>query len=198
MPKKVVVGPGVVLEIDKDKRRVLVQSKVVLRKGPLEGLLTRKSKKEHEYILAADIDARHVHTALELAKAKAGSPAKFTPKFEPATGSKIAITLRYAKGEKTVVVPASEWIKNSKTGKSIEADWVFAGSRFGVNPEGEDKPQYYMANHGDIITVVNMELALMDIVTRSPKALNQRIYEVDTAKIPDEGTAVEVILELKK
>ena len=39
--KRVVVGPGVVLEIEGTKRRVIVEAKVVLRKGVLEGLLTR-------------------------------------------------------------------------------------------------------------------------------------------------------------
>src|SRR5438045_1213970 len=70
--KRVLVGPNVVLEIDGASRRVVVTSKVCLRKGPLEGLLTRAKKKEHEYVQAADIDARHLHTALTLAGAKAG------------------------------------------------------------------------------------------------------------------------------
>src|SRR5260370_6495125 len=72
-PKTVKVGNNVVLEIGATKR-VIVQSEVCLTKGPLEGLLTRTKKKEHEYILAADVDARHIHTALELAGAQAGSP----------------------------------------------------------------------------------------------------------------------------
>src|SRR4051812_41246822 len=95
--KKVVVGPGVVLEIEGAKRRVVVDAKVVLRKGILEGLLTRARKKEHEYILAADVDARHIHTALEAASARAGKPVVFAPVFRPPTGSRVRVTLRYDK-----------------------------------------------------------------------------------------------------
>src|SRR4051794_19165282 len=64
------VGKNVVLEIKGKERRVIVQAVVCLREGPLEGLLTRMKAKEHEYILAADCDARHVHAALLAAGGK--------------------------------------------------------------------------------------------------------------------------------
>src|SRR5262245_17858037 len=107
--KRVEVGPGVVLEIDGEARRVVVTSSVVLRNGPLEGLLTRAKKKEHEYILAADVDARHLHTALELARAKAGKPVSFSPKYLPAEGTPIRVSLRLTKRGKRVTVPAGDW-----------------------------------------------------------------------------------------
>src|SRR5262245_23770246 len=137
-PKVVAVGPNVKLEIGKT-RRVIVESVVCRRKGALEGLLTRAKNKDHEvplpvdktheYMLAADIDARHLHTALELAGAKAGSPAKFDPKFQAATGATIKVTLRYKKNGKTVTVPASDWIRHTKTKKPLAHDWVFGGSK---------------------------------------------------------------------
>src|SRR5687768_13726115 len=64
LAKKAPVGKNVYLEIEGDKRRVLVQAQVCLRQGQLEQFLTRKRTKEHEAILAADIDARDVHTGL--------------------------------------------------------------------------------------------------------------------------------------
>ena len=194
--KKVVVGPGVVLEIEGTKRRVIVDAKVVLRKGVLEGLLTRAKKKEHEFILAADVDARHIHTALEAASAKAGKPVVFAPAFQAPTGSLVRVTLRYEKGGKKVAVGPGEWIRDAKTMKGHSGDWVFVGSRFGPNPEGEDKPRYYMANHGDLICLCNIETAMLDVPIRSPKAFNQRLYEAVTDKIPEVGTAVEVVLEV--
>jgi hypothetical protein len=192
--KKIVVGPNVVLEIDGMTRRVVVASTVCLRKGPLEGLLTRAKKKEHEYVLAADIDARHLHTALTLAGAKPGSPVQFQPKYQPATGTGIRLTLRYPKGGKTVTVPAGEWIRHSKTRKAMEGDWVFAGSRFVPDPE-EATRQFYIANHGDVICVCNMESALLDLPIPSPKRFDARLYEADAERIPEIGTKVEVILE---
>ncbi len=191
-PKRVVVGPNVVLEIDGKSRRVIATSSVVLRKGPLEGLLTRAKKKEHEYILAGDFDARHIHTALELAGAKAGAPVQFNPKYKPATGSTIRVTLRYMKGGKPVTVPAGEWIKEAKTGKAFAADWVFGGSKFVDNGGVKE----YIANHGDVICVCNMDSAMIDVSAASPKAFEDRIYDANTDKIPEAGTAVEVIFEV--
>src|SRR5947209_6905928 len=56
--KTVKVGENVYLEVLPGSRRVLIDAEVCLREGPLEQLLTRKNKKEHEAVLAADIDAR--------------------------------------------------------------------------------------------------------------------------------------------
>ncbi len=195
VPKRVSVGPNVVLEIDGDKRRVIIASRVCLRMGPLEGLLTRTKKKEHEYILAADIDARHVHAALLLAKAKEGTPVVFEPKYKPATGSSIKVSLRYKKAGKTVTVPAREWIRDAKGKKDLDKDWVFAGSRFVPNPLDKNKSDY-IANHGDIICTCNMESALLDLPVPSPKRFDARIWEAHTERIPDLDTKVEVILEL--
>jgi hypothetical protein len=192
-PKRVVVGPNVVLEVDGKGRRVIVKASVVLRKGPLEGLLTRAKKKEHEYILAGDFDARHLHAALELAGAKAGAPVQFAPKYKPASGSAVRISLRYDKGGKKVTVPASEWIKEHKTGKAFTGDWVFGGSRF-VQQEGGARE--YIANHGDVVCLCNMDSAMLDIAVASPKALEDRIYDANTDKVPEVGTAVEVLFEV--
>src|SRR6266511_4016357 len=59
--KKIEVGKNVFLEIAGKKRRVLVKAAVCRRTDQLEQLLCRKLTKEHEAILAADVDARHIH-----------------------------------------------------------------------------------------------------------------------------------------
>src|SRR3954454_24216032 len=73
--KKVGIGPkkgseNIFLEINGAKRRVLVNTKVCLRQGQLEQLMTRKRTKEHEAILVADINARDLHQALLLTGAE--------------------------------------------------------------------------------------------------------------------------------
>src|SRR5262245_49267295 len=105
---------GVVLEIERKAKRVIVPAKVCMLEGPLEGLLTRTKKKEHEYILATDADARVIAVALIAAGAIQGKPAQFQPKYKAATGSSIAVKLRYTKGKKAVTVPASAWIREAK------------------------------------------------------------------------------------
>jgi hypothetical protein len=94
-----------------------------------------------------------------------------------------------------VTRPASEWIRNFKTRKALEIEWVFAGSRFVPNAEGKEKPPEYLANHGDLICVCNMESAVLDLPVRSPKKFDSRVYEVHSEHVPDSDTKVEVILE---
>jgi hypothetical protein len=194
--KRAAVGKNVFVEVQGEQRRVVVQASVCLREGQLEGLLTRKGAKEHEYILAADVDARHVHAALVACGAKPGSPVQFAPKYVPAKGSVIKIRLQYQKDGKTVTVPAQEWIQDARAKKDLAEDWVFGGSRLWRDPEDDkDKPPTYLANHGDVVCVCNMDTAMLDLPVRSPKKFDERAFAAHTERIPPAGTAVEVILE---
>jgi hypothetical protein len=194
-PKQIEVGKNVTFEVEGESRRVIVKSAVCLREGPLEGLLTRKTTKEHEYILAADCDARHIHTALILARAKPGSPVVFLPKYTAAHGTAIKVSLRYQKAGKSVTVPAREWIRESKGKKLLDQNWVFGGSRFVPNEEDKNKPPVYLANFGDLICLCNMDTAMLDLGVKSPKKFDDRLFEANTEKIPPRETPVEVILE---
>jgi hypothetical protein len=194
--KKVEIGKNVYLEVQGDKRRVLVDSYVCLRKGQLEQLLTRKQTKEHEAILAADVDARHIHAALQAARAEPGSPVKFIPKYEGARGTVIRVFLEYNDDQqKAHRVPAQEWIHNLKTNKDLSHDWVFAGSVLIPDPLDKTKPPYYAANTGDIICVSNFDTALLDLPIMSSKDNDELIFEANTDRIPILGTQVMVILE---
>jgi len=197
-PKKVVVGKNITLEVQGDRRRVLVEAVVCLREGQLEHLLTRKEKKEHEAILSADLDGRDLHKALLLAGGKEGSPVKFEPKYQPASGSRIQITLQYEEQGKVVTIPAQQWIRGVKTKKDLTHDWVFAGSRFVPNPLDATKPDYYLANDGDVICVANRASALLDVPVNSPNEVGDGDldYEAHTERIPKVETKVVVILEV--
>jgi hypothetical protein len=192
--KVVPLGPNIVLEVEGKVRRVVVKAAVCLREGPLEGLLTRAKKKEHEYILAADVDARQIHAALAGLGAKVGAPVQFAPQYKPASGSRVKLRLRYQDGGKTVVVPASAWVREAKTKKNLDRDWVFGGSKVVPHPDDPNKP-YYLANHGDLVCLCNMETAMLDLPVKSPKKFDQRIYEAHTQRIPPLETAVEVLFE---
>src|SRR5206468_12243197 len=92
--KKKELAKNIFFETQGERRRVIVNAVVCLRQGHLEGLLCRKQTKEHEYLLAADCDARLIHLALIAAKAKPGSPVQFQPKYRPASGTPIKVTLQ--------------------------------------------------------------------------------------------------------
>jgi hypothetical protein len=194
------IGKNVWLEIDGELRRVIVTGYVCLRQGNLEELLCRRYTKEHESILAADIDARELHAGLLAAGGEAGSPAQFEPKYKPASGTRIKVTLRYQKDGKTVSVPAQQWLRVIETKQPMNVDWVFAGSKLAQNILDKDKPPFYQANDGDVISVSNFESSLLDIPVRSTSEDANLTYEAFTERIPPLETPVEIILEpqLKK
>jgi hypothetical protein len=194
--KKVEVGKNVFFEIlPGDKRRVRVNAYVCLRMGQLEQLLTRRRTKEHEAILAADVDARDIHTALTLARAEAGQPVKFQPQYQPASGTPIMVFLEYTKDSKTVRVPAQHWIRNMKTQKILESDWVFAGSVLIPDPLDPKKKPFYAANDGDVICISNFDSALLDLPLNSSKGNDDLLFEAFTERIPAAETPVQVLLE---
>jgi hypothetical protein len=192
--KKVAVGRHVFVEVESKKVvRVVVEASVCLRTGILEHLLTRRHGKEHEAILAADIDARDLHTALLLAGAVPGQPVAFRPIETPPSGTAVKISLAYKTKEgKDVKVPAQQWIRHIKTKKDLEPDWVFAGSGIFVDRVDPANVQY-LANDGDVICVANFKTALLDVPILS--SANDNAYEAHTERIPPVETPVLVILE---
>lgn len=195
--KKIEIGKNVVVEVLPNKtRRVLVTAEVCLREGQLEQLMCRKQTKEHESVLTADVDARSIHAALIAAQAKPGSPVRFEPKYRPASGSTIKVSVQFQDKDKNkpVTMPAQSWLKNAKTNKLLQRDWIFAGSRLVTNPLDPDK-KIYLANDGDVICVSNFETALLDLPIKSPKENADLLFVANTERIPPLGTNVVVILE---
>ncbi len=194
--KKAAVSKNVFLEVLPDKkRRVLVSAEVCLREGPLEQLMCRKQTKEHEAILTADVDARAIHAALIAAGAKEGAPVRFAPKYQPASGTPIKVSVQYEDKGKLVTAPAQSWIKNAKNNKLLDSDWVFAGSRLVKNPLDPDGKKIYLANDGDVICVSNFETAMLDLPIKSPKDNADLAFIANSERIPPLGTKVVVILE---
>ncbi|MCA9097865.1 MAG: hypothetical protein KDA36_05750 [Planctomycetaceae bacterium] len=85
---------GTVL-VDKAGKRVLLKTKVVLRKGALELFCCLKETKEHESIVSVDARAQDVHAALLLVGAEPGSPCRYDPKFIPPKGPIIDLFVQW-------------------------------------------------------------------------------------------------------
>lgn len=187
--------PNVLLEIQGKERRVVLQGEVCMREGPLELLVTLKGKKEHEAVVTVDVDARNVHKALLAAGAEAGSTVRFQPKYVPASGTPIKVYFQYEQKGKQIRVPAQQWVRNSKTKKLLDSDWVFAGSRLVPNPFDPEKPNIYLANEGDLICVSNFETALLDLPITSTKNNDDLSFEINTDLVPERESKVKVILE---
>lgn len=99
--------------LDKQNKKILLKTQVVLREGLLEMLLCKKQTKEHESILSIDAPAYVIHTGLLALGCKAGTPVKFEPKFQFPTGQEIAIYLNWQdKQGKSHRTKAQKWIRH--------------------------------------------------------------------------------------
>jgi hypothetical protein len=182
---------GKSLWFDPKERRLYLKARVVLREGFLEHLMCSKGTKEHEAILATDAVPKEIHGGLILTKAEVGKPVQFVPKFEPPTGSAIAIELRWMENGKLRKQDARQWIKTEKD-KPLERDWVFAGSQLYDDPFTKQKR--YAADDGDLITVANFSSAILDLPIESSANDADRAFSTNTAQIPEVGTEVLVAL----
>jgi hypothetical protein len=181
-----------------DKRRVHLLAEVCQRNVMLEVFLCKNETKEHEAILHANIDAREIHMALIAAGAKPGSTVKFVPKYTPATGDVIKVSVTYYKDGKLLTKPAQSWVFDVNTKKEMQPDWVFAGSRLFKFPDEPERQPFYCANNGEVIAISNFSDSMLDLPVKSSKEEAELSFRAYTERIPPLRTKVLVTLELVK
>jgi hypothetical protein len=179
--------------LDAANKRVVVGGVVALAKGEIEVFACPKLSKEHEAIVATNCPARLVHAGLLAIGLEPGRPVSFDPEYAPARGPKVAVRVRWrdAAGQEHVR-RAQEWIRDTKTGKPLDADWVFAGSGFWRDPA--DGSEHYQADGGDMICVSNFPTAMLDLPIASSDSNESLLFEAFEGRVPAAGTAVELIL----
>jgi hypothetical protein len=184
---------------DKKTRRVLMETEVCLREGPLELFMCKKGTKEHESILHVDVDTLKIHELLILARAEPGKPTQFIdPKteqaaYKPATGTKINVSVHYTWKGKKHTHPAQEWVWDYKKKAQLPTGWVFAGSVVIVDPDNGKK--YYGANSGDVISISNFPYSMLELPVEVSKDDANLVYEAKTDRIPPLHSKVWLILE---
>jgi len=177
---------------DPKAKKVVIRARVVLQDGILELFLCKKNSKEHESILSTEAPAQMIQAGLLLTGASPGHPVRFQPKFEPPTGSAIAIEVEWVQAGQTRKADAREWVKDLGTNKSMARDWVFAGSELFEDPR--TKTMIFAADDGDLITVANFPASILDLPYRSSANDADRGYAADPKKVPPQGTPVIVYL----
>lgn len=200
--KAVLPDKTLYLETKPDKtKRVLVETEVCLREGPLEVFLTKKGTKEHEAILRCGMDAKFLRALLLATGAKAGTPVQFVdPKtmeddFKPATGPKVKVSVCYTLNGKTHTHPAQEWVSNIKTKKAMTEEWVFAGGRLVQNPDDPKADPFYSANNGSVLALSNDFDSMLDLPVQVSKDDAFLIFRANTDKIPPLTSKVWLVLE---
>jgi len=179
--------------LDLAGRRVVVGGSVALDGGGIEVFACPTQSKEHEAIVVTRCPARLVHAGLLAIGLEPGKPVTFFPTYEPASGPKVKVAVRWQDAERRWQErPAQEWIRNSKTGEALAADWVFAGSAF--YRDNTDGKEYYQADGGDMICVSNFDTAMLDLPIESGNANEALLFEIFPERVPPRGTRVELVL----
>lgn len=175
------------------KRKILISDGTVcLTEGYLELFACPKGSKEHESIVSLLTDAMTIHAGLLAIGAEAGSPVKYQPEYSPAHGTVIDIFVVWLDDAgKRQHCRAQHWVRNFKTKKELDIDWVFAGSAINVDPDTGEK--YYLANVGDLICVSNFSTAALDLPIRSSQENNELMFEAFREHLPAKGTKVRVV-----
>lgn len=79
--------------------------------------------------------------------------------------------------------------------REMQADFVFAGSRFYVEKKDGQEVRYYQAESGDVICVANFSTAMLDVAMKSTASgENNLMFEAWTERIPPRETEVTVEL----
>jgi len=185
------LAPDAAVWLDLPGKRVIVGGGVALADGPIEFFACPRKTKEHESVVVVDTSARLVHAALLAIGLKPGSPASLADEYTPATGDAVAVEVRWRGDGGEQRQAAQRWVRDSRTGKELDCNWVFAGSQFWTDPNSGR--EYYQADGGDLVCVSNFPTAMLDLPIASSQANEALLFEAFTERIPPRGTPVELI-----
>jgi hypothetical protein len=181
--------------IDKKNKEVILIGTVCRANYPLEFFATYPDR-GYESVVVIYTQPSIVHTALLALGAKPGKPVQFDPKYIPPSGAEVAINVAWMdQNGKRQKVRAQEWIRDIKTKKQLDVNWVFAGSLFWEDKATGEKS--YLADRGDFISVLNLPTALLDVPIKSASEIESRLFEGFTERLPAPGTPVTLILKPK-
>lgn len=178
--------------LDKPNKRVVMLGEVCLRDGQMEMFACIKNTKEHESIVSVPVEAYIAHAGLVAVGAEPGHPARFRPTYQSATGTVVDITLYWSDSHgKRHSANAEDWLKNLRTGKPLDQPWVFGGSAFWTDNDGQ---RHYQAEDGDFICVSNFPSAMLDLPIESSQSNSALLFEAMTDRIPPKGTKLSLVL----
>jgi hypothetical protein len=187
------LSPTQPIWVDLKNKCVVLQGEVCQVGYPLEFFATY-SNRAYESVVAVNVTPSTVHAGLLSVGAEPGHPAQFQPKFVPPAGTEIAIEVRWKDAEgKVRSAPAQHWIRDIKTKKELDCNWVFAGSQF--RTDEETGKEYYLADSGELICVLSLSGAMLDLPRLGYGALESRTFEAFAEHMPPKGTPTTLLLK---
>jgi hypothetical protein len=181
--------------IDKKNKAVILIGTVCKANYPLEFFATYPDR-GYESVVVIYTKPSVVHGALLALGALPGKPVQYEPKYTPPSGTEVAIDVAWLdQNGKRQKARAQEWIRDIKTKKQLDVNWVFSGSLFWEDKATGEKS--YLADRGDFISVLNLPTALLDVPIESASAIESRLFEGFTERLPAPSTPVTLILKPK-
>jgi hypothetical protein len=179
--------------VDPAQRRVLLVGQVSRPDYRLEFFACSDLGRDYESVVVVNTKASFVHAGLLAIGAEPGHPVQFEPEYQPAAGQEIQVDVVWKDNDaQRHRAKAQDWVRNTQTKKALDDAWVFAGSGFWRDPTtGKER---YLADSGELICILSLPGATMDLTVRSPSALESRLFEAWTERIPPRGTPVTLIL----
>lgn len=178
---------------DKDKKQVIVRGAICIDEGLLEMLACPRKTKEHEAIISVHAKAWEAHATLLALGINPGAPMIWREEYFPVSGPVMNIEIWWAgKDGQLVKRRAQDMIRNTDTGKAMQAEFVFGGSVQIFDPH--EKVNDYMADFGPMINVANQPDAMIDISVQSSASEQGSLFEAFTENVPPVNTKVYIVL----
>ncbi len=195
------------IAVDKQRRTVSIPCRIAPRKlptlkeiYPLEVVATYptpRGQKAHETVVTFECKPSEVHQALESLGLKPGTPAR--GEGPVASGPELRVFLEVpGLTRRPLLVPIEKVLVDTRTGKIMpQLKWYFTGS-VSRQPDPEKPDKVYGADlSGTLISLVPVtdETVCQTNLTMQ----DERLIKLETNKnvLPDEGTEVRLILEVK-
>lgn len=179
---------------DTKQKIVVVGGSICLTEGQLEVFACPEGTKEHESVIKLKTSAFLVHVGLLRVGAIPGRPVRFHPEYEVAEGMIIDLWVFWEdESGKQQRARAQEWVRNAKTKKQLEQDWVFGGSGFWADEETGQR--FYQAEGGELVCLSNFSTATMDLPIESTESNDALLFEPFTERIPNRGTEIRLVFK---
>jgi len=155
-------------------------------------MLMFNGTKCHESVACTEVPGHVIHAALLALGAEPGQPVQFQPDFKAPTGEEIEVTIRWKKEDGSIAEYRAQELILDTEGKKMSVPWVFAGSLFYEDGEGEKR--YAADMEGEFIAVSNFPSVILDVPAASTNVNSALTYVANEKILPERGAPITIIL----
>ena len=180
------------IQVDLDRKRVEIDCEAVVPPDPLEFVLCLNNTVEHESLLRTQARASHIHMGLLLLGLEPGRPLREESpgRWRAPEGPRLRLEVEWEQEGRTLRRPVHELLRPVRGQRAATPPaWVFVGSRI------MDDGNYAADITGYLVTLVNFELALIDVSELASSSNEQLLWAADVDRTPRRGQKVRLIIE---